>query len=774
MKSIAIVTPWFGKELTGGAEQTAWQLANRLSARGHPVEVLTTCCKSFLENWAKNHHRSGVKKENGFVIRRFPVDKRNQALFDQINGHLLSLPSHKLKPGLRPVHSGLSKIFVNENINSSALLDFLKRRNKDYHSFVFIPYLYGPIIKGLPIVADRAYLLPCLHDEAYAYLNEVGNIFYKAKNILFNSEGEMALAQSLYGPGITLKSEITGLGIEIDNKLSVSMDCIQSIKLSDKRFILYLGRRDSTKNVEFLVEVFIRYKQQNPETKLMFVLAGPGKTSFHRSEANVIDLGLVKADEKNALLANCLALVQPSKHESYSRVIMEAWFHGKPAVAHQACLATANIVGKSNGGWLAETQQEWIQIVSHIDALDVDTLNEKGNNGKHFAGEYAVWDRVIDHYEKILKPPEPEINRSIVGKKLKEIHQILPTLAYGDAISNQGIAIRDYLRGSGFSSDIYAEHIDDQMAHEGTPFRKRSISKHAGVLYHHSIGSELTEFAIDHPGPKCLVYHNITPDRFYVSYRKDFAEILRKGREDLNRLAAYFRLSVGDSSFNILELQRAGFQQPSVLPIIVSPEKWIHDVNGNLMNNLQDHVTNLLFVGRISPNKCQHDLIKGFYEYIRLDSVVRLILVGYIEQNDPYYEFLRDTIRNHGLDQHVILTGNVSESDLQAYYQTAHLIWSMSEHEGFCVPLIEAMWFDVPVLAFKSTAVPETLKTAGILFKSKEDLKAVAALAKLMVHDKPLRKMVIEAQRKRRSDFLPERIWPLLSELISRIESYQT
>ena len=770
MSPIALVTPWFGRELTGGAEQTAWQLATRLSKREHPVEVLTTCCKSFLQNWAKNHYRSGAKKENGFIVRRFPVDKRNSALFDQVNGRLLSIPHDKLKPGLSPLPSNLSEIFINENINSTSLIKHLETRGEDYRAIIFIPYLYGPILKGLPVVSDRAYLVPCLHDEAYAYLNETRTIFYQAKRILFNSEGEFELAQMLYGPGITLKSDVTGLGIEVD-QTPVRIDSVKFFKPKETRFILYLGRRDATKNVDFLVQIFVQYKQQNPKSTLLLVMAGPGKTSFDHRETGIFDLGLVKDAEKEVLLANCVALVQPSKNESYSRVIMEAWFHKKPVVAHGSCLSTANIVEKSSGGWIAETEQEWIQTISHIDTLDTEALDQTGCRGKHFAEEHAVWGRVIDRYEKIIMPLKLKDTTSKDMTRIKEIHQILPTLAHGDAISNQAIAIRDYLRGSGFSSDIYAEHIDDQLAHEGTPFRKRSISKHAGVLYHHSIGSELTEFAIDHPGPKCLVYHNITPDRFYVSYRKDFAEILRKGREDLNRLAAYFRLSVGDSSFNTLELQRAGFQQPSVLPIIVSPEKWIHDVNGNLMNNLQDHVTNLLFVGRISPNKCQHDLIKGFHEYIKMDPVARLILVGHMESNDPYCEYLRDTIRKYGLDNHVVLTGNVSESDLQAYYQTAHLIWSMSEHEGFCVPLIEAMWFDVPVLAFKSTAVPETLKEAGILFTVKDNMAAVAALAKLMVHDQSLRRKILTAQRKRRNDFLPERIWPIFSVLIDRMES---
>ena len=180
MKPIATVTPWFGKELTGGAEQTAWQLANRLSNKGHQVEVLTTACKSFFQNWAKNHCRSGAKNENGFVVRRFPVDKRNSASFDQVNGQLLSLPHSKLKSGISPLPPNLSEIFINENINSIALLKYLETQRENYRAIIFIPYLYGPILKGLPVVSDRAYLVPCLHDEAYAYLNESRTIFYQA------------------------------------------------------------------------------------------------------------------------------------------------------------------------------------------------------------------------------------------------------------------------------------------------------------------------------------------------------------------------------------------------------------------------------------------------------------------------------------------------------------------------------------------------------------------------------------------------------------------
>jgi len=354
---------------------------------------------------------------------------------------------------------------------------------------------------------------------------------------------------------------------------------------------------------------------------------------------------------------------------------------------------------------------------------------------------------------------------------LRRIHQLLPDLVYGDAISNYAIGIKDYLRDYGYESDIFASRCyDEQVVHEAHIFQPDLIGKDDGILYHHSIGSEITSFVVEHTGPKCLIYHNITPAKFFEPYRPDFAGKLAEGRSNLKEMATKFCVSAGDSAYNASELKAWGFAEPFVLPIPVSPDKWSRSADLGLMAQLGDGKTNILFVGRIVPSKCLHDLVAAFSEYLSMDSNARLIIVGENLPDDPYYGYLIDTIQRSGLSQHIVLTGKVSDAELHAYYKTASLFWSMSEHEGFCVPLIEAMWFDVPVLAYKSSAIPETLGRSGIMFTKKNDLVAVAALAKLLVRDEKLRGIVLQAQRKRRTDFLPDVVWPRLDDLIKRME----
>jgi glycosyltransferase involved in cell wall biosynthesis len=193
--------------------------------------------------------------------------------------------------------------------------------------------------------------------------------------------------------------------------------------------------------------------------------------------------------------------------------------------------------------------------------------------------------------------------------------------------------------------------------------------------------------------------------------------------------------------------------------------------DAELMRQLQDGKTNLLFVGRLAPNKCQDDLLEAFAYYLTMDREARLILVGCGDPGDPYYHHLINTIQKFNLSELVILAGQVNDAQLLAYYRTAHLLWSMSEHEGFCVPLIEAMWFDLPILAYKSTAVPETLGEAGLMFNTKHDLVKVAALAKLLVKDESLKSKVIYAQRKRRESFLTTAVIQKLNNLILMMEN---
>lgn len=773
MKPIAIVIPWFGKDLKGGAEQLTFQFATRLANRGHAVEILTTCCRSFQDDWSTNHYRPGIRSEGGLRVRRFRVDRRDRARFDQANTVLLSLASHQLKPGFSPVGAEITAAFCDENVHSSALLAHLKHRQQDYHAFLFIPYLYGPILKGLPLVADRAFLQPCLHDEVYAYLPAIAELFHQARGVLFNSEGEFHLAQQLYGPGLLPKGVLVGGGVEVTPEQKQTIPRIKDFHLEQQPFALYMGRRDPTKNVDMMVEAYRRFRQNHPESHLQLVLVGPGNQSYTDVAAGIIDLGLVSEAEKATLLAHCLALFQPSRNESLSRVMMEAWFYRRPVAVHRDCLATAIAVETAGGGWLADSTEEWADLFARVDQLDESHLSEYGDRGYAYAQEHGSWERVIDRYEAILELKTPPTPRPLTmsPRRLGEIHQILPTFGYGDAISNHTLYIRNYLRQQGYRSDIYTVRVHDWVAQEAKILGNQSLNSQAGLIYHHSIGSEVTPHVLNHQGPRCLIYHNITPAVFFQPYRPDLAKILHQGRLELGDLAPHFTLSVGDSAYNALELAEVGFLNPGVLPIAVFPQKWDRLPDPTLMAQLQDGKTNLLFVGRIAPNKRQEHLVEAFAHYLTFDSQARLILAGYGDPGDPYYQHVCQTIQRFNLNDSVQILGHISDAQLLALYRTAHLYWSMSEHEGFCVPLIEAMWFDIPVLAYKSSAVPETLADAGILFTDKTDWAAIAALAKLLVHDPGLQAKVLKAQRRRREAFTSAAVDACLAPLVAQMEA---
>ncbi len=779
MKPIAIITPWLGAGLTGGAEQQALQIATRLAARGHSAVVLTTCNRSFYDDWSVNHHQPGKSEEADLTIHRFPVDARDSSAFDQVNAKLLTLDRSVLRPGVNPVSSDDARTFVHENIKSAALLAHLRAESEEYHAFLFLPYMFGTSVLGVGLVSHRAWLQPCLHDEAAAYLPQIAEMFRRARAVLFNSAGELELAMRLFGPGIFNRSSIVGEGIELPPDANNRTETSLPAELRGARFVLYLGRRDRTKNTPLLVRAFEQFKAANPRSDLQLVLAGPGSDSLASADG-VHDLGLVSNEIKDSLLTYSLAVAQPSHNESFSRAIMEAWSLGRPVLAQRDCLATAGAVKDSGGGWLAATESEWAQLFARIAGATGEELAARGALGRAYADEQADWDKVIARYERIfeLAPPAEHFESTTPAsqpvqmartRKPHAIHQLLPDIAYGDAISNQARAIRGHLRRHGYESEIFVKRREPRMAAEAVLWDEARPSSADSLLYHHSIGSELTAFAVAHRGPKCLVYHNITPAEFFTNYRPGFAWMLETGRAHLPRLAQYFPISVGDSAYNASELNACGFRAPGVLPIIVDPDKWNIAPDAKLMARLQDGRSNLLFVGRVAPNKQQARLIEAFAQYRQLDPHSRLIIAGEGRASDPYLGHVRAVAEALEVSAHIEITGQIDDASLLAYYRTAHLYWSPSAHEGFGAPLIEAMWFDVPVLALAATAVPETLGAAGMLFEHNEDPAAIAERAYQLTHDADLRAAVIAAQRKRRVDFTSAVFWSSLVKLIDEL-----
>lgn len=389
---LALVTPWFGGELIGGAERLAWDLSHALVRARVDVDVLATTCRSFHDDWSANYHRPGASNLDGMTLRRFRVDSRDRVAFSRANSALLSLRRDELRRDLAPLPREKTDAFLREGIRSSALLQHLQAHGNDYDALVFLPYLYGTTIEGVPLVADRAFLLPCVHDEAYAYLDGVRDVFRKARGLLFNSDGELSVAASLYGPWVYARGTVIGHSVDVAVP-PAEPKAIRGFVPQRSRYLLFLGRGDRTKNIDLALDAFARFRALRRTTSLQLLIAGP-HTRAVRGGDGVIDLGAVTEEDKAALLAHARALVQPSTNESFSRTVYEAWHLRRPVVVHTDCAATAELVNACGGGWIARTADEWASVFTTIDESSDAEIDSLGVRGRAVALQAGSWDDV--------------------------------------------------------------------------------------------------------------------------------------------------------------------------------------------------------------------------------------------------------------------------------------------------------------------------------------------------------------------------------------------
>jgi glycosyltransferase involved in cell wall biosynthesis len=354
-------------------------------------------------------------------------------------------------------------------------------------------------------------------------------------------------------------------------------------------------------------------------------------------------------------------------------------------------------------------------------------------------------------------------------RPFRAVHQLVSNFDLGDAIGNHVRALRRLLRGWGYASDVYAQYTHLSLlkdAHFYTRYREVS-SPDTVVLFHFSIGSEVTSFFTSLPDRRVLIYHNITPAEYFVGVNARVADRCRRGRWELARLRAVTDLALGVSEFNRAELEAAGFRRTGVLPILVDWEQYAHPPD-RALSEAYGRGTNLLFVGRIAPNKRIEDLLKAYYFYRRLDPDSRLLVVGSAVDTAGYLAACQKLAAELGLLDHVVFAGAVSQAELCTYYRVASAYLCLSEHEGFCVPLLEAMHFGVPVVALAATGVPGTLGDAGVLVHDK-DFPAIAELVHRVVRDPALRAAVVAGQRARLRAFDAPAIGARLREHLERL-----
>ncbi|WP_245919300.1 glycosyltransferase family 4 protein [Melittangium boletus] len=332
----------------------------------------------------------------------------------------------------------------------------------------------------------------------------------------------------------------------------------------------------------------------------------------------------------------------------------------------------------------------------------------------------------------------------------RAVHQLVPRLAWGDAVGNQVRYLRELLRGWGYASEIYAEQWDEACRDQVRPVRDypREADDTSALLIHHSFESRLVPLIARSPGRKALIYHNITPARLFEGFERNVARACDAARDELIALRPLVEQAWAYSRFSAEELVAAGFPHVSELPFAVDWNAFDVAPDPLLRAELEDGGPTLLFVGRAVPSKRMDDVLRVFTAWQRLyQPRAQLVIAGYLNRATPYGAYLYGLKEMLGAER-VHFLGRVSAAQLSACYAAASVYLSMSRHEGFGVPLLEAMHRGVPVVAYGAAAVPETMGGAGVATLTNEPLE-VARLLAALERDPALKREMIAAQHAR-------------------------
>ncbi len=330
----------------------------------------------------------------------------------------------------------------------------------------------------------------------------------------------------------------------------------------------------------------------------------------------------------------------------------------------------------------------------------------------------------------------------------RAIHQIMGTCSYGDAIGNMAFEHLNTFREAGFKSEIFAERIHPDLTEKARTLAEyEKFRKNDDILiYHLSIGSAASEFVYGLDKKILLYYHNITPHHFFKGFHDVLWLKCALGREELKSFIPKTEFALADSEFNRKELISAGFERTAMLPVPVDFSR-VTKLRSPLVEKMyDDDRTNILYVGRIIPNKKIEDVIYSFHQYRKTyNKNARLLLVGSYTSFETYMYWLWDIVRGLGETENVVFTGHISDEDLGEYYNLGELFLMMSEHEGFGVPLLEAFAAKIPVIAYDAGAAGETMRGGGLLISGKNHELTAGLMNNLLTNDK-YRQQVIMGQ----------------------------
>jgi glycosyltransferase involved in cell wall biosynthesis len=391
-RRFAFVIPRYFEGIAGGAETLVGNLAAQLKARGDDVEIWATCAKD-NRTWA-NEFAPGVSQVCGMPLRRFLVDPRKLDAW---------IPIQLALHDGQSISTDDQLTWMAESVNSRALYEHIHKEACNVDALFFGPYLFGTTFWGSLIAPAQSILIPCLHDEAYAYQDVIASMFRQVRGCLFNAEPEMDLARSLYGE---IAGDVVGMGFEPPNADHVS--ALEPYFSEPSPYILYLGRKETGKNVHVLIDYFVEAKTDGliPDEVKLVILGGGSFDDLHRPEVlrrkDVVDLPHLSERDKQRLLRHALFLCQPSTNESFSIVIMEAWMVGTPVVVHGACSVTRHHVEESRGGLYFSSAHDLAGVVKYLlgDPAGREALASSG--AAYVRREYS-WPAVLKRFDAALE-----------------------------------------------------------------------------------------------------------------------------------------------------------------------------------------------------------------------------------------------------------------------------------------------------------------------------------------------------------------------------------
>lgn len=353
--------------------------------------------------------------------------------------------------------------------------------------------------------------------------------------------------------------------------------------------------------------------------------------------------------------------------------------------------------------------------------------------------------------------------------------QIVSSLNFGDAVGNDVLAINRALTEAGYVTGIFSKSIHKKIK-EPNAFLIELLPKLNAndiVIYHYAAADEFQELIEQLDAKVVLRYHNVTPPAFFAPYDKIAEKVTSEGLKQIEEMRDAIDYGMTVSEFNKCDLQELGYECPiAVAPILIPFDDYRQEPSAEVIKKYSDGKTNIVFVGRIAPNKRFEDVIDCFVEYKKnYDENARLFLVGNYDEKNTYYQYLKGYVKGIAAED-VIFPGHIPFNEILAYYKIADLFLCMSEHEGFCVPLVEAMFFETPIVAYASTAIPGTLNGAGVLVENKEPV-VVAEKMHQVLTDELYKKEIIEKQNARLADFEYHRIKEQILEEITVIKDYK-